>query len=194
MPSTGRFASHLLLASLTALIASASLAFAGPPSQLYGKSVHYSWSEGRSQSFPDGRTNHRVVHVAVVMYVSENGRVFSQSARERVNQRGKTVQASARSKGPDGDVVKTANARYQPKGTWQGQTFASVVNYESGARRMVIEFDPSFSSCKLELTHGKEDGAPGMVMHGMNGKLLMLTNVSISNPSCSVRAGNTLAE
>jgi hypothetical protein len=188
-----RFTPRRLLLATVALMSVAASA-AAAPSQLYGKSVLIQWAEGRSQKFPDGTTNHRVVHANFVMYVSEAGRVFMQSARHVVNRRGKAVVSAGRSKGPGGDEIKTANMRYSGKGQWKGQIYTSVVSYQSGARRLVLTFDPGFGSCKLELTHGKEQGAGGMVHHGMTGRLTMTTSVDVSGQTCSIRAGNALAE
>jgi hypothetical protein len=191
--SMSRFLTRRLLFATVALLSVAASATA-QPSELRGKSVLIHWAEGRSQKFPDGTTAHRVLHANFVMYVSEAGRVFMQSARHVVNRRGKAVVSAGRSKGPGGDEIKTANVRYSAKGQWKGQTYTSVVNYQSGARRLVLTFDPGFGSCKLELTHGKEEGAPGMVHHGMTGRLMMTTKVDVSGQTCSVRAGNALAE
>ena len=183
-----------VIAGVLALAPLAASAASNAPRELYGKSVIVSWTEGRHQKFPDGHTNLRVVHAGFTIYISDAGRAFVRSGRNMVNARGQTINVSGRSKAPDGDVIKTANTRYKPNGSWSGQTYVSTVNYESGARRITVIFDPGFASCRLDLTHGKEDGAPGIVLHGMGGQLYMLTAIDIASPTCTVRAGNALAE
>jgi hypothetical protein len=164
------------------------------PSQLYNKSIEVSWSEGRRQKFPNGTERYRVVYAAFTIYVSSAGRMFIQSGRQVVNKRRKTTHLGGRSVSPDGDVIKTSNMRYRGNLHFEGNSLVSTVQFESGARRIVVSFDSGFSSCTLGITHGKEQGAPGIVQHGLSGRLFMLMSVDISSQSCAVRQGNVLAE
>ena len=81
-----------------------------------------------------------------------------------------------------------------PVGRFVGRDFVSTVQYESGARQVTVIFDEGFRNCTLAFTHGKESGAPGLVMRGSNSRLLMLHSIEVSASSCAVKDGNALAD
>jgi hypothetical protein len=184
--------SRLVISALIVLLPLAAHAASNAPAQLRGKSISVSWSEGRHQTSTEGQSRVTVVHTTFVIYVSENGRLFSQSHRATMNSRGQITHSTAHSK-TKGDAIHTANSYYKPKGQFVGRTFVSQFQYESGARRLVLTFDESFGSCQVSLSFGKEDGAPGIVSRGSNGKLYMVDKVDVSGTSCAIRSGNALA-
>lgn len=185
--ATGPIAAVLVFAFATA-------SEAAVPRALYGKSLVVSWTETRNQQFPDGAKNQRVVQTAFTMYFSMAGRKFSKSVQFTLGPRGQEVFATAHSRGPGASIIKTSNVRYLPTGRFVDRTYVSTVRYESGARQMTITFDEAFQSCTLSFTHGKESGAPGLVMRGSSGRLLMLTSIDISAPKCAVKDGNAIAD
>jgi hypothetical protein len=185
-------AAGLLVACL--VLGSASETSAAVPRALYGKSLVVSWTESRNQQFPDGTRNQRVVTTAFTIYFSHAGRKFSKSARLTLSRTGNESFATAYSRGPGGSIIKTSNSRYFPVGRFVGHTYVSTVRYENGARQLKIAFDPEFRHCTLDLTFGKEPGAPGLVMRGSSGRLLMLTSIDISSPSCAITDGNLIAD
>ena len=167
---------------------------AAAPPQLYNKSIMITWGEGRTMKSTEGHTRHRVVHAEYGIYISSAGRAFSQMGRSVVNRRGKIRNSSGSSVGPDGSTIKTSNARYGRQLSFQGRSIHTDVKYESGARRITVNFDEGFRSCSVNIIHGKEEGAPGIVQYGMNTRLHMLTSVSVSSPTCSIRDGNIFGE
>jgi len=181
-----------VIAGSLVLVPLAAFAASTAPRELYGKSILVTWSEGRHQTSTEGRSRVTVVHTTFTIYVSENGRLFSQSHRATMNSLGQITHSTASSR-TRGNTIQTGNSRYTPKGQFQGRTFVSMAQYESGARRVVLTFDETFSSCQISITFGKEDGAPGMVSRGSDGRLYMVSKVDIANATCSVRAGNALA-
>jgi hypothetical protein len=166
----------------------------GPPPALHNKSISLSWTELRDQKFPDGRSNSRVVAVNRGIYVSSKGRMFQRMSRVMTTNRGRPIAEGGISSAPDGSKIRAIKNNYTSVYQFKGHTMSSVTPYESGARLITVTFDESFASCRLEVVHGKERGAPGLVLHGIRGGLYMLTSISISGASCSVRDGNIFAE
>lgn len=160
-----------------------------PPAGLYNKSISIFWSEDQTNQNTGGKTNHRVVHTSMSIYVSSAGRLFTQSGRERVNQQGKAVRSSGSSKSPD-EAIRTSNSRYRGQLKFEGRTMINDVKYDSGVRRMIVTFDEGFRSCTVKFVHGKEDDAPGIVRRGMGGGLQLVTSLRVSGERCTVSDGN----
>jgi hypothetical protein len=173
---------------------SAAPALAAAPQALYNKSIVMHWSEGRATKYPDGSQRHIVVNSAYTVYISNQGRMFSIMGRERLNARGKTVTQKGVSRGPDGSKIVTAGQSYGKGLSFDGKSMHAMAQFESGARRISASFDDGFRGCSLNVSYGKEDNAPGHVMHGMTGRLIMVTKIDIVGASCSVKDGNAFGE
>ncbi|MBI3700173.1 MAG: hypothetical protein HY242_06975 [Afipia sp.] len=184
--------------SLAFFLSATSAICAGAPAQLLGKSISVGWAEGRSEKTTEGQDRYVNVNVELGIYVSTSGRLFSQGSRTIMSKRGKRIaHTSASSKGPDGSVIKTANAALNSTPAafhFEGHSLMSDKQFKSGARRVTIKFDDSYQSCSVEVSYGKEEGAPGIVMHGLNTKLRMLTTATIAGQRCSIRDGNMFGE
>src|SRR5262249_51110313 len=63
------------------VLALPTIANAGPPTQLYGKSISVSWTESRDRKFISGETRHVIAHTTFGVYVSSNGRIFTRVGR-----------------------------------------------------------------------------------------------------------------
>lgn len=59
------------------------------------------------------------------------------------------------------------------------------------ARRLVVTFDPAFSSCTGTLTIGKS--GPGTTIKGFDGQIYEVLSMQPGTISCSIRAGNAFA-
>jgi hypothetical protein len=166
---------------------------AGPPQQLYNKSVIMHWSTGYNWKDIGGASGHIVTHFARSMYISSAGRVFNQSSRQ-LSSRGRMTNISAgKSSGPDGQVIKTSNHHTSGTNHWNGRTLTGIVKVDSGVFHLHVVFDEAFRGCTLTFTSGKEAGAPGMVKRSMRGsgdKLVMLSATGNSGMSCAVKDGN----
>jgi len=77
-----------VIAGSLVLVPLAAFAASIAPRELYGKSILVTWSEGRHQTSTEGRSRVTVVHTTFTIYVSENGRLFSQSHRATMNSLG----------------------------------------------------------------------------------------------------------
>jgi hypothetical protein len=168
----------------------ATAAVAGPPTQLFNKSIVVNWAEDRTMEHTNGKVYKTVIHAQMAFYVSSAGRVFTQSGRTRIMARGTSTMSSGASRGPDGEVIRTANSRYATNLLWEGRTVRERTKYESGARELTITFDEAFRSCSLSIVWGKEGGMPGIIKTGMHRELYVLRAVSMASPSCVIREGN----
>jgi hypothetical protein len=166
---------------------------AGPPKQLYNKSVVLHWAAGYDYKFTDGSSGHTVIHFARSIYVSGAGRVFQMASRS-VSVRGRTTNISAaKATGPGGESVKTSNHHTSGTLHWNGNRLDGIVKVDSGAHHMNVTFDDAFRGCTLRFTSGREENAPGIVQKSMRGggdKLVMLKATGNSGMSCAVKDGN----
>jgi hypothetical protein len=165
------------------LISSAS---AGPPAQLYGKTVHVSWHEDElsrsvgQQNFSRSGGGH-LKHL--IIYISALGRPFVR----RWNATG------AGARGVNEQVGGSGNGNYGGvrAAEFQGRSLLwTAASGGGGATRVQIDFDASFGSCTAGLIVGKEAGASTFFRQG--GKV-EVQEVSIGAVTCSIEEGNAFA-
>jgi hypothetical protein len=188
-----RFRTAALFAATAALALSAQAAHAGPPKELYNKSVVMSWSTGYNWKDTNGSSGHIVTNFARSIYISNAGRIFSMVSKSNSFRGRATGVSAAKASGPGGDVVKTSNHHTSGVAAWNGRELVGVVKVESGAFHLHVKFDEGFRSCTLSFTSGKEEGAPGIVKKSMRGtgdKLVMLNPTGNSGMNCAVKDGN----
>jgi hypothetical protein len=115
--------------------------------------------------------------------------VFSQLVRKDINRKGReSGVVSGNSQGPGGEI-KTAHNRGNRILKFEGRSLITDSTYESGARRITIAFDEGFRNCTVSVIFGREGGAPGIVNHGMSGRLFMLLSANVSVTSCEIKDG-----
>jgi hypothetical protein len=93
------------------------VAKAGPPTQLYGKSISVKWDEDKHNKYVSGEESDVTVNRAYGIYISSQGRMFVRSANivqgggsyKRPGNMNKSGIAAAQSVSPDGTVIKTRN-------------------------------------------------------------------------------------
>jgi hypothetical protein len=177
-----------------ALLLSPEPSHAGPPQELYNKSIILSWATGYNWKDTDGTSGHVVTQFDRHIYISNAGRIFQQSSNQLVGRQGRAVGiSSAKSKGPDGDLIKTSNAHGSGSYSWNGRELVGFMKVESGAFHLHVKFDEAFRGCTLSFVSGKEENAPGIVKKSMRGngqKLVMLSSTGNSGMSCNVKDGN----
>jgi hypothetical protein len=167
---------------------------AGPPTQLYGKSILYRWMHDVDFKTVDGHSKHAIGSTAVGMYISTRGRIFTQYGHTGgpPGRRGfRSAMGVGFSRDPEGGVIKTSNVHYEHTGTsdFKGHTLTVIRVFESGAARITVNFDESFRTCTLDVVIGKEKGVPGIIAHNPSGRLA-LSNHKVSGQSCTITDGN----
>ncbi len=177
-----RFSPLAGLAALLALFcfATATPASAQAPKQLHNKSIFTSTTISIPGRGSDGSTSDRPRSIERVIYISSAGRVFAKVTRSV----GKNQQQKER--GPEasggGGGLRFA-----------GNRLTGVLQFQSGASLMNIDFDPSFQSCTVSVIMGRDSGKP-IVWKGLNGVTYTSTGAPvIGGHSCSIREGNALA-
>lgn len=67
--------------------------------------------------------------------------------------------------------------------------------FESGARRISLEFDDRFTSCQAKVLYGKQAGHSAMrLTNTFRGQTVEVAAVEISGVTCAVRKGNVFTE
>jgi hypothetical protein len=176
---------------LAALITTGEAA-AAPPKELYGKSIVVSWFETRSQNVRRGGLQSPTIS----LYVSTAGRIFTRVFVGLGKPRwgfahGGNLDTSSAEQGP-GEGPRGAKV----SGTeFVGHSLIMTSVFESGARRVSVEFDDRFTSCQAKAVYGKEAGQSSMRPGSMfGGQAVEVRSIEISGVACSVREGNVFTE
>lgn len=171
----------LALCALFAL--PASLAQAEAPKQLYNKTIALSWHEVRVQKADAGDTARMSTSSTVLVYISDQGRMFTRISRS--NERG----SNKTDKSPDGDEQKSGQGASNLNPDFTGQTLSIISPMRSGARNVVATFSAGFQGCTLRVAFGKESGQ-ALYHKGMDGRMYTIVSTNVSGASCSIRSGN----
>lgn len=181
---TPRFSPLASLAVPLALFcfAAATPATAQAPKQLLNKSIFTSTTISIPGRGSDGSTSDRPRSIERVIYISSAGRVFAKVTRS-VGKNQKQAERGPEQTGGGG----SGGLRFA------GNRLTGVLQFQSGASLMNIDFDPSFQSCTVSVIMGRDSGKP-IVWKGLNGITYTSTGAPvIGGHSCSIRDGNALA-
>jgi hypothetical protein len=149
------------------------------PAQLYNKSITIDFSVTVPAKMPDGTAASPGRRVHRVIYISSQGRLF-----QKVSKVAKGGQMQGES-GPDSGGGGGMH--------FAGNTLVGFAQLISGANQVTISFDPSFTSCTVDVITGSE-GGKARVWKGLNGVTFTATGKPmVSGNSCSIREGNAFA-
>lgn len=172
------------IAALSLLALATGAQAAGAPKGLYGKSVRVSWSEAREQR-PRGEDAWRTVHgtINAIVYISDKGNTFGQS--------------TARTAGGTAVPITSVNGKSDSAPmslSWQKRSATYIVGAGGGARRVVLTFDESYSSCTLSVTFAKSSpDAIAVEYSTIIKRWNEVKGATVGGMSCSVQQGNLLA-
>jgi hypothetical protein len=170
-------------ALLTPALITCEPALAAPP-QLFNKTIQLSWSTQVVQRGPGGEVVRPRIDAGRTIYVSTAGRLFDRSTRENQKLRLKKEGDFA----PDAKVNRAGEARGL---RFAGSALVGNVAFATGAVQFTATFDPSFSSCSLNVVYGKESGS--VRRRGLDGKMYDIESLTVTSQTCSVREGNPFA-
>jgi len=144
-----------------------------------GKSVVVNWTETRSQRDGD-QTEWRNVSAShtLSVYVSTAGRAFTRQVNSTKRGSGTLDQVSGQ--------AGNANASFD------GQSMTFIRENRGGARRVVVRFDGSFTSCTASAGTGFESGKTHISVSPITKKQVEIRSITMGSVSCSVQAGNVL--
>lgn len=155
---------------------------AGAPAQLRGKNLQISWTDNRVEKIvSSGRERPVTQSSNVLVYVSAEGRFFSKFGRTA----GYGFVNSNEVSGGNRNML-----------SWraQGGTLSADQHFMKGARRLIVTFDGSFTSCSLRVLHGKETGSANIEYLTMTNKEpVILQSISVTSATCSIATGNPFA-
>jgi hypothetical protein len=159
---------------------------AAPP-QLLNKTVSIGWTTQSTVRDPSVAEHPGGSSISYIVYISTAGRLFERSSRSN----GKRVGTS------DSDPSARQNRIGEARGLrFEGNNLVANRDYSgaggSGAMRAVVSFDASYSSCSVNVTHGKANGAT-LKRKGQDGVVREMLSISVTSTSCSIRDGNTFA-
>ena len=144
------------------------------PSEAFNKTVTMSWSTSGMATSEDGQQRSYSNLNTRTVYISSAGRTFL-----RMSLRGGKAGRSGE-RGPG----EASNGSV----SLQGNRLVGTESFESGARQYIATFDPSFSSCTLQVIDAKSGGA-AIKRKGPDGRMYTVT-ASTGSPSCSIQSGN----
>lgn len=157
---------------------------AGAPEQLKGKSIVVSWTETRQQRDEKdggGWTDFRTINGShkMTVYISTAGRMFSRQINS-------TSSGSASME----EVAGQAGAARTPIFSGQSMTVVGIHTNKGAARRTIIDFDTSFSSCSAKVSTAFEPGNTSLSRSPITHRLVEIKSVTTNGASCSIRSGN----
>jgi len=150
---------------------------AAAPQQALNKTITVSFGVSVPVRGSDGSVINGSRSSQRVIYVSSAGRIFTRAIRREARN------LDTKEAGPETTTM-----------SFSGNKLVGVMKFASGASQMTIDFDSSFQSCTASIFAGGEGGRP-ITFKGLNGVMYTTTGkMQFSNASCSIRAGNALAE
>ena len=75
---------------------------------------------------------------------------------------------------------------------FEGNKLVIMNSYAEGAVRMVVSFDPAFSTCTVDVVLGKESGGT-IKRRGLDGVIREIVSYDVTNKTCTIRDGNPFA-
>jgi hypothetical protein len=168
-------------------------AHAGPaPRDLYGKSITVQWSESSTGKwhYEQVATNTGSAH-QMNIYVSTAGRPFVRMIGTGIG----GVNYHTQQGGQPSSKSESAPGQSDAKDRvdFQGRSIVAYREFQSGARRIAIEFEGASSTCKATVTIGKQTGSNVVTRSGGFGTR-EVSSVQIGSTSCSIREGNVFGQ
>jgi hypothetical protein len=173
------FARVLLMAALACVAPPARASDA--PAPLRDKTIFVSWTAHRVVMTAQGERT-PTVHVERMIYVSSLGRAFVKSRLE--SPRGPI----AHEMGP-ADSLPQGGAR---EIDFVGNQLVAMAQRGSGAGRMIITFDASFTTCRVENELARPSGGQ-LMKRAPGGGTVQILSTEFSDLSCAIRDGNLVA-
>ncbi len=169
----------LVAATLAGVAAPASAEDA--PVELRNKTIVLSWVVHRVVMTPLGERT-PVIHVARMIYISSLGRPFVKSRID--GPRGTRDLEIA-----PGDSTARGGAR---EVDFAGNTIVAMAQNGTGAGRMVVTFDQSFTTCHVDAEIARPSGGR-LMKRGSGGGMVEILSNEFSDQSCEIRDGNLVA-
>ena len=161
-------------------LACSPLLAAAAPAELLNKTVTVSYTITIPAKGPNGVVRTGTRNATRTIYISSAGRAFGRVSRRDARGGSETKEAAP---GERGNTLR-----------FEGSRLVGVMPFVSGAAQMSITFGAGGQSCDAAITLGRDSGK-ALQWKGVNGATYVAVGQpSVSNVSCSIRAGNAFAE
>jgi hypothetical protein len=165
--------------SSAALVLSIGNALAAAPSQLFGKSLTLAWQTSRvEKNLGTGQIERYAASASLRVYISSKGRLFTQKTALGPSP-GRANVSFELSDSPDRREVKEWRV--------EGRSLVAYHEFNSGMRRMIVDFDKDYQTCSLKVSFAKRNGTENIVRQG---GIKEIQSIEVSNPTCRIQAGN----
>jgi hypothetical protein len=152
------------------------------PATLRGKSLVLSWSDARTVKDMSDRQKNVAQTSEIKLYVSDQGRVFSQFERRTGRNDAKTL-----------TQVSGASDNYL-HWRFEGGALTADQQFIKGVRRVTISFGDGFRNCSIKVLHGKQVGAQTIHYRDFNTDAeYEIITIAVTSTSCSIQDGNIFA-
>jgi hypothetical protein len=160
-------------------------AFAATAAPVTNKSVEMNWRENRTDKMLwSGKVSQLGIQTKLTIYISSKGQVFSE-----MNRSGNVSRQVGDSK-PEGNNPLTWKIQ-----NWhfEGRKLVGLQKFgPTGARRISIDFDDNFRTCRATIQSGRTGSAKTTIATYMHtGEQVEVLAEEILPPTCSVSDGNT---
>jgi hypothetical protein len=174
-----------IIAGLALAVGLGGSAAAQAPRQLYNKTIAFSFTSNSLQRDPGGREHGVQTGISYTFYISSAGRIFERSSRSPSSGASQSGQF-----GPDSGAVSKSGEAHNVH--FEGNKLVSLRAFVVGASRMVVSFDPGFTSCTVSVQNAKENS--GVIERkGTDGVVREFLSITTSGETCSVRDRNPFA-
>jgi len=154
------------------------------PKQLYDRTVVVGWTEQVSQKKSDGSISSPTIVTERLAYISTAGRLFVKGRRSinNANYSGSKSFERGPSEGASEGVL-----------SFQGDRLVGTGVHVGFARRVVVTFDQSFTSCSTSVIYGRA-GGPAIWKDLKDSRVTYeVQSINVSGATCSIRIGNAVA-
>jgi hypothetical protein len=164
-----------------------------PAKELYGKSIVVSWFESRILDEGRGGLQSRTITI----YVSTLGRTFTKLLVVLGNPRGGLESGGhhRNASTEHGPGERQARGAVVSSTKFAGHSLIMTSQFESGARRIVVDFDGGLTSCQAKVDYSKERGRSTLRQVSLfSGQTVEVRAIEVSGVRCTLREGNVFTE
>jgi hypothetical protein len=181
-----------VLVALTFAPMDALAASTAPPPLYCWKSIVLSWTTGRTfKDLGTGQVRNVAGAATLKIYVSSKGHIFSE--KTAVGRKGggggrRHMKSATHVRQEVADSGENKEIR-----EWraEGRSLVGYKLFARGARRLVVDFDASFTTCTLNISFAKQAGSPTILQRG---GMREIQSIEVQSTSCTIQAGNIFAE
>jgi hypothetical protein len=165
------------------------------PKDLYGKSITVQWNESLTGRFETEQFTRILGHAYEMnIYISTAGRSFVRLIQSNA---GGVSHASVAGGGSTQEPLLIAPGKSSSDHVdFQGHSIVVYREFQSGARRIAIDFEGAGKSCKATIINGRQAGSNAVrrAMRGPEHGVFDASSIQIGSVRCSMQEGNVFGQ